>query len=490
MRLFPPPWEGRHPAFPPEKDAFATSCSHSSISHAANAGFLGLVPLTIGTVFRLPRLRAFAFEVTAYGAIIFTAYGFSCARAKENHIRAFLDGQGVEVPSRKFLDRLGKYDGDDAVMLGAFVGVLAAYHLRPWSIAGWKRHLGAAALSASLWQAQFEFTPFAAVQVAENDITKAFIKRAREKVSWEATIFRSLLDQSEQDLRARGLKIPVVAPSDPAILLAENGHDDGKKVLMAQVGERAIENDLMLGAKELRALLLKGEVLDQALTGTPPPSSYIRYLMSLLGSDAKEKLEKHVSTITQKREQAASGAEQVWHYLTSKEAEYLDATSSSETEARPALRRYLEVLDVIHWTLWSHASKRDWMIIHLQQRKQQLKTHPQESSHRGSRSLPSTKPAQNAASAKFFFTNVILDRLSQRSEERKTNLQQSKRLLETVLSQLPIKPDRSHSSLGRPVPTRVGYPHAITKLEKEIDAVEFDSKVIKQLIDDVELGWT
>ncbi|KAI6885729.1 hypothetical protein KC360_g3462 [Hortaea werneckii] len=344
-------------------------------------------------------------------------------------------------------------------------------------------------MSASLWQAQFEFTPFAAAQVVENDITKTLIKRAREKLSWEATIFRSLLDQSDRDMRARGLDIPVVAPSDPATLLAENGYDDGKKVLMARVGERAIENDLMMGAKEHRLLLLKGEVLELAMTRTPPPSSYIHYLMSPLGSDAKEELDKHASTIAQKREQAALEAEQVWHHLTEKEAEYLDATSPSEGEVSPALRRYLEVLGVIHCTLWSQASRRDWMITHVQQRKQQLKTHPQASSHRGITSSPSAKPAQNAASAKFFFTNMMLDRLFQRTEERKTNLQHSKRLLETVLSQLPMKPDRSHSSLGRPVPTRVGYHHAITRLEKEIDAVEFDTKVIKQLIDDVELGW-
>lgn len=175
--------------------------------------------------------------------------------------------------------------------------------------------------------------------------------------------------------------------------------------------------------------------------------------------------------------------------MTKKGAEYLDATSSSEDETNPALRRYLEVLDVIHMGLRSNASRRDWLITHLQQRKQQLKTHPRESSHRGTTSAPSAKAAQNAASAKFFFTNMMLDWLSQRTEERRTNLHQSKRLLEIVFSQLPIKPDRSRSSLGRPVPTRQGYQHAITKLETEIDAVEFDRKVIKKLIDDVELGW-
>ncbi|KAI7182316.1 hypothetical protein KC343_g9086 [Hortaea werneckii] len=443
----------------------------------------------MGGIFRLPRLRAFAFEATAYGAVIFSLYGISTSRSNENNILTFLDGQGIEVPSRKFIDRLGKVDKDDAVVWGAIGGLFAAHRFRTWSISGWKRHVGAAVFGAALVRFPITLVDVAAAQVQDSDHAKTLIKRELYKMGWKAAVTRTLFDQSEQDLRARGLDIPVVAQSDPATLLAENGHDDGKKVLMAQIGERAIENDLMLGAKEVRVLLLKGEVLDQALTGTPPPSSYIRYLMSLLGSDAREKLEKHVSTITQKREQAASEAEQVWHYLTSKEAEYLDATSSSETEARPALRRYLEVLDVIHWALWSHASKRDWMIIHLQQCKQQLKTHPQESRHPGTTSPASTKPSQNATSTKFFFTNVILDRLSQRTEERKTNLQQSKRLLETVLSQLPIKPDKSHSSLGRPVPTRVGYQHAIAKLEKEIDAVEFDTKVIKQLIDDVELGW-
>ncbi|KAI7326257.1 hypothetical protein KC315_g7622 [Hortaea werneckii] len=237
----------------------------------------------------------------------------------------------------------------------------------------------------------------------DNDNAKNLIKADLYKMGWETAVIRTMLDHTEQDLRARGLGIPVVAPSDPATLLAENGHDDGKKVLMAPVGERAVENDLMIGAKELRLPLLEGAALDQAMTKIPPPSSYIRYLVSPLGSDAKEELDNNASTITRKREQAAFEAEQACHHLTKKEAEYLDATSSSEDEVNPALRRYLEVLGVIHWGLWSHASRRDWMIAHLQQRKQQLKTHPQASSHRGITSAPSAKPAQNAASAKFFF---------------------------------------------------------------------------------------
>lgn len=490
MRLFPPPWEGRHPAFPSEEDAFPARCSHPSISNVANAGLLGLVPLTIGTVFRLPRLRAFAFEATAYSAVIFSLYAISTSRDKYQYvIRPFLDGQGVEFPSRKFPDRLGKCDRDDAVIMGAIGGLVLAHRSRTPSIYGWKRHLGAAVFGAALGRVTLVLVASVAIQASGNDVGKDLTKEELYRASWEATMSRNMLDQTDLSLRAGGIDVPVVAPSDPATLLAENGHDDGKKVLMAQVGERAIENDLMLGAKELRLLFLKGEMLDLAMTRTPAPSYFIRYLMSPLGSDAKEELEKHASTITQKREQAAFEAEQAWHHLTKKEAEYLEAAKSSENEASPALRRYLEVLGVIHMTLWSNASRRDWMLTHLQQRKQQLKTHPQEDSHRGTTSAPSAKSTQNAASAKFFFTKTMLDRLSQRNEERRISLQQSKRLLETVLSQLPIKPDRSHSSAGRPVPTREGYQHAITKLEKEINAVEFDTKVVKQLIDDVELGW-
>ncbi|KAI7314294.1 hypothetical protein KC315_g11409 [Hortaea werneckii] len=373
--------------------------------------------------------------------------------------------------------------------MGAVGGLVLAHRSRTPSISGWKRHLGAAVFGAALGCVPLTLVTSATLQASADDVGKDITKKILYRASWEATMLRNMLDQRDLSLRAGGIDVPVVAPSDPATLLAENGHDDGKKVLMAKVGERAIENDLMLGAKELRLLLLKGEMLDLAMTRIPAPSYFIRYLMSPLGSDAKEELEKHASTITQKREQAAFEAEQAWHHLIKKEAEYLDATSSSEDDTEPALRRYLEVLGVIHMGLWSNASRRDWLLTHLQQRKQQLKTHPQEGSHRGTTSALSARPVQNAASTKFFFTNLILDRLSQRAEERRTNLLQSKRLLETVLSQLPIKPDRSHSSLGRPVPTRQGYQHAITKLEKKLDAVEFDTKVIKQLIDDVELGW-
>lgn len=309
MRLFPPPWEGRHPAFPSEENenALPAPCSHPSISFAANTGLLGLVPLTIGTVFRLPRLRAFVFEATAFGAIIFSLCGLSTSRDKEQRvIRTFLDGQGVEVPSRKSIDRLGKCDGDDAVIMGAIGGLVLAHRSRTPSISGWKRHLGAAVFGAALGCVPLTLVTFVTLQASANDVSKDLIKKKLYRASWEATMLRNMLDRTDLSLQAGGIDVLVVAPSDPATLFAENGHDDGKKVLMAKVGERAIENDLLLGAKELRLLLLKGEMLDLAMTRTPAPSYFVRYLMYPLGSDAKEELEKYASTITQKREQAHS----------------------------------------------------------------------------------------------------------------------------------------------------------------------------------------
>ncbi|GAB1741935.1 hypothetical protein NU219Hw_g7337t1 [Hortaea werneckii] len=372
--------------------------------------------------------------------------------------------------------------------MGAIGGLVLAHRSRTPSISGWKRHLGAAVFGAALGCAPLTYVTFMTLQTSANDAGKDLIKKNLYRAIWDAIMFRNMLDQRDLSLRADGIDVPVVAPFDPVTLLAENGHDYGKKVLMAQIGERAIENELMVGTKELRLLPLKGEVADRVMTKNPPPSVYIKYLMSPFGSDAEKELEKHTLTITQKREQVAFEAEQAWHHLAKKEAEYLDATRSLGEEADPAQRRYLEVLGTVHWSLWSRASQRDWMITHMQQRKQQLTTHPQESDIRET-GLPSAKPAPTATSTKFHFTTEILEGLPRRTEERRTDLLQSIRLLETVLSQLPIKPDRSRSSLGRPVPTREGYEHAITKLEKEIDTIESDTKVIKQLIDDVELGW-
>ncbi|KAI6893183.1 hypothetical protein KC318_g12799 [Hortaea werneckii] len=235
--------------------------------------------------------------------------------------------------------------------MGAVGGLVLAHRSRTPSISGWKRHLGAAVFGAAPGWVPLTLVTSATLQASADDFGKDITKKILYRASWEATMLRNMLDQRDLSLRAGGIDVPVVAPFDPATLLAENGHDYGKKVLMAQIGERAIENELMIGTKELRLLPLKGEVADRVMTKNPPPSVYIKYLMSPFGSDAEKELEKHTLTITQKREQVAFEAEQAWHHLAKKEAEYLDATRSLGDVADPAQRRYLEVLGTIHWSL-------------------------------------------------------------------------------------------------------------------------------------------
>ena len=136
MRLLPPPFEGLHPAFPaPDNSSLPAPSGHESAISATKAGLVGLLPLTLGAVLRLPRLRAFAFEASAYGLIGFAASGVLARQKTTDHVRSFLATQGIEIPAQKVIDRLGRFDFDDGLILGAATGIfIASLPRRPWSV--------------------------------------------------------------------------------------------------------------------------------------------------------------------------------------------------------------------------------------------------------------------------------------------------------------------------------------------------------------------
>jgi len=116
MRLFPPPFEGLHPAFPaPNDSTLAAPSGHESTTSVTKAGLIGLSPLTLGAALRLPRSRALAFEASAYGLIGFAASGALANRTTSDHIRSLLANRGIEIPAQKVMDRLGRFDFDDGL---------------------------------------------------------------------------------------------------------------------------------------------------------------------------------------------------------------------------------------------------------------------------------------------------------------------------------------------------------------------------------------
>lgn len=137
MHLFPEPYAGLHPAFP-RKASWITG--HPALNYAGLPSLAYLVPAVASTISGRPVGWVLASNVAAYGLLATTAYGCVARTLVQKRAEAFLREQNIEIPKGKLLDRLGYFDIDDAVILGAAAGVtIASRHRRPRSVIGWKR---------------------------------------------------------------------------------------------------------------------------------------------------------------------------------------------------------------------------------------------------------------------------------------------------------------------------------------------------------------
>ena len=111
MRLFPPPQEGLHPAFPKRDDA---SSGNSALSvPCLSAGPLGAGTWLVASLFRKPAYR-YSIKAAAYSFVATSVLGAAAELGESVAANAFLQQQGIEMHRSKFVEGFGTFAIDDA----------------------------------------------------------------------------------------------------------------------------------------------------------------------------------------------------------------------------------------------------------------------------------------------------------------------------------------------------------------------------------------
>lgn len=121
MRLLPNPWYGLHPAFADQPPPLSASAFSGAPLIGANVGLYGVA---VGAFFKgrpTMGLTAAAYTMALVGC------GYTYFTYAEGYeARRFLETKGITVPKRKFVDRLGYFDQENLILLGALAGIAVA----------------------------------------------------------------------------------------------------------------------------------------------------------------------------------------------------------------------------------------------------------------------------------------------------------------------------------------------------------------------------
>ncbi|KAK4540825.1 hypothetical protein LTR36_008902 [Oleoguttula mirabilis] len=486
MRLFPSPFVGLHPAFPEfDHPSIPAPSVHPSVVRSGLAGLVGALPLAVGVIFRLPKARAFAFEVSAYSLLGLVLAGVAEKEKVDGHIRAFLGAQGIEAPGgTKWVDRLGHPDFDDALILGGMTGVFVASQARqPWSVSGWKRLLGAAAFGITT--AKFGVSIGVLLAMGEEG-RKTNLKRLQEEMGWHVTINKTIVALQEQKLRMAGISVPSVAGVVASPLVAPMRQDLSAQPTGPQnTGRDKIGGDHISWPNETNE-----PHLTRRVEGESAPVRYAasNYTWSVPADHAVPALETHITELRQRRRELAQEAEILWHWLAKKEADFFNLSSngSADTDLTIAARRYVELLGQVHTQIWLDASKCDWMIADARKRIEQLQSSRSTAEHTVTW-VPSL--SASAGPVKLEMSMRRLKDFQKGIEERRVALVHAKTQAEQELKSILIPANKIETNpiTGAQTSIKQSLQDMVRRLAEDIETAKFDAEVAGRVVADGEV---
>ena len=373
MRLFPAPFEGLHPAFPtPEPPARG----HPAVAYIYYVSIAALIPIVGPKLFFRKAAWSDSAVLASYDLIAATGYGCFQRRNQNQMARIFLKDQVIELPRIKFLDRVGVFDGDDASLAGATLGVLVASQLRrPWTVVGWKRWVSAAVMGAG---ASTPVVPFIAIlKDGLEERTRSIARQQavlQEAEKWLPQIRKALSESQLKGMANLGVPVPSSVPSLPATSSQPDKFEPDQvtaTILKAITPQDKIGCDRVTWHNETNEPHLTSKP-DWELE--PLPYANTNYTWTSSSGHAIIELEAHISKLRHRRQKLASECEHLWHWLAVKEAEYYDFNGQSDSGEKVKKRRYIETLGNVHTKVWVEVNKCDWMIADVQKRTEQLRS--------------------------------------------------------------------------------------------------------------------
>jgi len=367
MRLFPSPWQGLHPAFPETPAPLSASGSTSAPTVGASVGLYGVA---VGAF--LKERPTMGLTAAAY-TMVLAGCGYAALNYVEgNTARRFLETKGIEVPKRRIVERLGSFDQDNVLLLGALVGIaVAGRRIRPQHLSRFSWYGGAACfgtlgstmvLKVAPWPArreaaeqglknamiaqQYQGEVIAAVDPEMKDRWWPQMNRQSSTPNGPSAPPASIQGGQETDQRAGPLRAAL------AQILGPSGFGDGDiseaealSALETAQSDQLDEDDPQPHLSNIE----DGERVFKPVTNYKwSPRSH---------EDAQRCLNEHIEHLKKRREEISKEAELLWHTVATKEAEYYE--TKNDTPLKAEQRAALEIMNEIHINIWLQASMVD-----------------------------------------------------------------------------------------------------------------------------------
>lgn len=380
MIILPAPWEGLHPSFPKRPDPFNTNFLTNALVQGGTAG----LAWTVGAVmFR--KTPASGLKVGAWVTLLSLVGGGIVEQYVGRAVaQPYLEHKGFTIPRQKLIERPFHADENSFIIAGGCAAILLSRMVtQPWAITGWKRTLGAFSIGAfggSLCSYGYHYPqikPYVESirrqkQIALNYSTevKAFHKAQRDMDDTHATGDGQLANG------ALGMTSLQQLLKD----VGNNMTPGDTKDAYSGMAEAVASYDLDEKDPQPHfSMLREGERIFK------PETNY----KWKPGPDGIEQLEEHISTLRGRRTRLTQEAEQLFHNIAAKEAEYYKTSSS--TPQKEERRIALEVLNHLHINAYLEISQLDWCVADSQ--KNILQIRAMEKDSHWIPEAPTSKPA-------------------------------------------------------------------------------------------------
>ena len=409
MRLFPHPWEGLHPAFPKPPPPFSAS---DHIESPAIGGYIGVFAAGLGALIRGRPEIGLTFAA-------YTAIARSGLCAFENYFdgktaREFLASKSIQVPRRKFVERIWEFDHDNVYAIGALTGILlATSRRRIWSVGAFSRYGGAACFGAMGSNIVLSVVPWRGY---ENAVVKLE----------EQQILASEWDRDVEDF------------IDERIVAGSKTKTASTPSITSFQG---LPRQMPAGFSPWNQSQNLGPIGGYTEDGTPDPNvqhdvegpdeedpqphlsrmeNGQRVFIPLTnyrwepGPDGVDKLKAHIETLQERRAQVSKEAELFWHRIAVKEAQFYEI--KDDPDAKERSRVGLQSMNEVHVNLWTTIGLLDWLIADSNKNILQIKA--------GLNWIP-PEPS-NAQHIKAQVTTLMLRELLRRQSEEEESIRQTR----------------------------------------------------------------
>lgn len=347
MIILPAPWEGLHPAFPKRPDPFNTN----SITNApVQGGTVGLA-WTVGAAM-FNKSPASGLKAGAWVTVASLIGGVAVEQYLGRLVaRPYLESKGLTVPRQKLIERPFHADENSFIIAGGCAAILLSRMIaQPWAVTGWKRSLGAFSIGSfggSLCSYGYHYTQL-----------KPYVERIQQQ---KQTALRYSQEVKEFHRRRKDMGDDL-ANNDRQAASGALGMTSLQQLL------KDVGGNMNLGTNKEDVEPTPMHDLDEK--DPQPHFSELRDGERIFkphtnykwqpGPDGVQKLEDHISALRTRRTQLAQEAENIFHNMATKEAEYYDTSSS--TPQKEERRIALEVLGHVHMNVYLEISQVDWCI--------------------------------------------------------------------------------------------------------------------------------